>query len=118
MLLPFEPWLVEEPARERGEPPRHWQMIELTNSAQLRQEGVALHHCVASYASVCRRGQSSIWSLRLWQGERVHPVLTVEVDPSKRAVIQARGFANRSPSGKSLRLLQNWAVREKLHMTI
>jgi hypothetical protein len=114
----FEPWLFEELGPDPSEKPKRWHMVELTDSAQLRTEGAALHHCVASYAERCHRGASSIWSLRFWQGERVHPVLTVEVDPGQRAIIQARGFANRSPSGKSLRLLQNWAVREKLRMPI
>jgi hypothetical protein len=93
-------------------------MMELTDSAQLRKEGAALHHCVASYADRCRRGHSSIWSLRLWQGEKVRYVLTVEIDPRTRAVVQARGRANRAASGKPLRLLRDWAVRERLRMTI
>ena len=115
---PFEPLLFEEPSRMIQRLPRRWQMIELINSAQLRREGASLHHCVASYADRCHRGNSSIWSLRLCQGEKVHPVLTVEVDPRKRTVIQARGHANRTASGKSLRLLQDWAVRERLQMAI
>jgi hypothetical protein len=115
---PFQPLLFEEQSRDDSEVPRRWQMMELTNSAQLRSEGAALHHCVASYANRCYRGTSSIWSLRFWQAEKIHHVLTVEVDPKNRAVIQARGRANRSASGKSLRLLQDWAIREKLQMAI
>ena len=115
---PFEPLLFDEPGRDGSEMPRRWQMMELINSAQLRREGAALHHCVASYADRCYRGISSIWSLRLWRGEKVHPVLTVEIDPRRRVVIQARGRANRAPSEKSLRLLQDWAVRERLQMVL
>jgi len=115
---PFEPLLFEELSRDGSEMPRRWQMIELTNSAQLQREGAALHHCVASYADRCYRGISSIWSLRLWRGEKVHPVLTVEIDPRRRVVIQARGRANRAASGRSLRLLQDWAVRERLQMVL
>jgi PcfJ-like protein len=115
---PFEPLLFEELRRDGSEMPRRWQMMELINSAQLRREGAALHHCVASYADRCYRGVSSIWSLRFWQTERIHHVLTVEVDPKRRAVIQARGRANRAASGKPLRLLQDWAVRERLRMAI
>lgn len=115
---PFEPWLFEEPAREDSEEPKRWQMMELINSVELRSEGAALHHCVASYANHCSRGSSSIWSLRFWQGDKVHHVLTVEINPAKRAVIQARGRANRMASGKSLRLVQDWAVRERLQMAI
>jgi hypothetical protein len=115
---PIEPLIFEEPSRGDSEMPKRWQLIELTDSAQLRREGTELHHCVASYADRCNRGASSIWSLRLWHGEKVHHLLTVEVDPKKRAVIQARGLANRTASGKSLRIVQDWAVRERLRMDI
>ena len=118
MRSPFAPLLLEEPGRDGSEKPRRWHMMELTNSAQLRGEGAALQHCVASYAVRCYRGNSSIWSLRMWQGETIHHVLTVEVDPKRRAVVQARGRANRAASGRSLRLLQDWAVRERLRMAI
>lgn len=111
---PFQPYLLEEPARDESEKPRRWHITELTDSGQLRNESAELHHCVASYADRCYRGASSIWSIRLWKGEKVHHVLTVEIDPKRRAVVQARGRANRAASGRSLRLLQDWAAREKL----
>jgi hypothetical protein len=110
--------LLEEPSQDASTPPIRWQMMELTNSAQLRIEGGALHHCVASYADGCYRGTSRIWSLRFQRAEKVHHVLTVEVDLKRRAVIQARGRANRTPSGKPLRLLQDWTARERLKMAI
>jgi hypothetical protein len=67
---PLQPMLVEEPSEDASVPPRRWQMVELTNSAQLRAEGAAPNHCVASYADRCCRGMSRIWSLRFCQGER------------------------------------------------
>jgi hypothetical protein len=115
---PLQPMLVEEPSPDPSDPPRRWQMLELTNSAQLRTEGTALHHCVASYADHCYRGLSRIWSLRFWRGEKVHHVLTIEIDPRRRAVVQARGWANRVASGKPLRLLQEWANRERVRLAI
>jgi hypothetical protein len=115
---PFEPWVFEDLRGDDSEIPRRWQMTELTNSALLRREGASLHHCVASYADRCYRGTSSIWSLSFWQGAKIHYVLTVEVDARRRAVVQARGRANRAASGKSLRLLQDWAARERLRMAI
>lgn len=114
----LRPMLVEEPSQDTSAPPKLWQMMELTNSAQLRTEGSALHHCVASYADQCYRGMSRIWSLRFHRGKKVHHVLTIEVDPQKRAVVQARGRANRAASGKPLRLLQDWADRERLQLAI
>lgn len=116
--LPLEPLLIEELSTDGSELSRRWHMTELLNSAQLRGEGTALHHCVASYADRCYRGFSSIWSLRFWQAERIHHVLTVEVDPKRRAVVQARGRANRTASGRPLQLLQDWASREGLRMAI
>jgi hypothetical protein len=114
----LQPMLLEEPSQDTSVPPRRWQIMELTNSAQLRAEGAALNHCVASYADRCCRGMSRIWSLRLWQGEMIHHAVTIEVDPKRRAVVQARGRANRAASGKPLRLLQDWAARERLHLAI
>ncbi len=114
----FQPMMLEEPAQEAAAPPRRWQITELTNSALLRTEGTALHHCFASYAHRCCRGASRIWSLRVWRGESVQHVLTMEVDPKRRAVVQARGRANRAPSGKPLQLLRHWAARERLQLEI
>ena len=115
---PLQPMLWEEPSPDASAPPGRWQMMELTNSAQLRTEGAALHHCVASYADRCRRGISHIWSLRFRRGEKVRHVLTVEVDLKRSAVVQARGFANRPASGRPLRFLQDWAGRERLRLAI
>jgi PcfJ-like protein len=115
---PFKPWLLEEPRRNEEEIPKRWQMVELIDSVKLREEGASLHHCVGSYAYRCYRGTSSIWSLRTWQGEKKRSILTIEVDPKKRAVIQARGKANRSASGKPLKLLHEWAGREGLDVAI
>jgi hypothetical protein len=92
--------------------------MELTNGVQLRTEGAALRHCVASYADRCWRGSSQIWSLRARRGEKVRHVLTIEVDMRRRTVIQARGWGNRPAAGKPLRLLQDWTARERLRLAI
>ena len=115
---PLQPMMIEEPSQDPSAPPSVWQMMELTNGAQLRTEGTALHHCVASYADRCWRGASRIWALRVHRGEKTRHVLTVEVDMKRRAVIQARGWGNRAASGKPLRLLQDWAVRERMRLAI
>jgi PcfJ-like protein len=115
---PLRPLLIEEPSQDPSAPPIVWQLMELTNGAQLRTEGTALHHCVASYADRCWRGASRIWSLRARRGNKVRHVLTLEVDMKRRAVVQARGWGNRAASGKPLRLLQDWAIRERLRLAI
>ena len=110
------PLVVEDAGQEPSGPPVSWHMTELTNSAQLRAEGVALQHCVASYGDRCWRGFSQIWSLRLRTGCSVRSILTVEVDPRRQAIIQARGFRNQPASGKALRILATWAAREDLRL--
>ena len=114
----MRPLLIEEPSQDPLAPPAVWHLMELTNGAQLRTEGTALRHCVASYAERCWRGRSRIWSLRVRRGVKMRHVLTIEVDLRKRAVVQARGWGNRSASGKPRRLLQDWAAREKLRLAI
>jgi PcfJ-like protein len=115
---PLRPMLIEEPSVDPHAPPIVWQMVELTNGAQLRTEGTALRHCVASYAHRCWQGMSRIWSLRVRRGDTVRPVVTIEVDLKQRAVTQARGWGNRAASGKPLRVLQDWAARERLRLNI
>jgi hypothetical protein len=114
----LRPLILEVPRQEPSAPPVQWEFIELTNSAQLRAEGVALQHCVASYSHRCWRGSARIWSLRSKSDSKVRPVMTIEIDPRKKAIVQARGFRNRPASAKALRLLQRWAVRENLRLII
>jgi hypothetical protein len=113
---PLRPLLIEEPSQDPAAPPIVWQLLELTSGAQLQAEGAALRHCVASYVDQCWRGGSRIWSLRAQRGGKVRHMLTIEVDVKTRTVVQARGWQNRRPSGKSLRLLQDWTIRERLRL--
>jgi hypothetical protein len=97
--------------------PVMWEFVELTNGTELRREGAALRHCVASYAYLCVRGASRIWSLRRRSSRgTVRSVATIEVDPRTNAIVQARGYQNRAPSGKAMRLLEAWARRERLRI--
>jgi hypothetical protein len=110
--------VVEEEPEDPTSPRRRWRFLELTNSTQLRAEGAALHHCVASYAYRCWRGDSRIWSLRVERAGTMHHALTIEVDMRTRSVVQARGRANRYPTGRPLHLLYQWAARESLPLRI
>lgn len=111
----IRPMTHEEPALNPAQPPFRWQMVELTDSDQLRREGARLHHCVASYALRCAQGATSIWSLRLSRGTSLRSTLTVEVHPHTRIILQARARDNRFPTGKPLCLLRQWASLERLH---
>ena len=114
----LRPMTVEVPPADPSELPVRWQFVELINSEQLRFEGRALNHCVASYANRCWRGACRIWSLRSIRGEKVSPVVTLEIDPAKRAIVQARGFDNSYPFGRRMRLIRLWAAREGLRLAI
>ncbi len=110
--------VVETPHEDPTVPPTRWELTELTSSAQLRAEGAALRHCVASYGYGCWRGVSRIWSLRRGRGLRARPVVTVEVDTVRRTIVQARGFRNQRASGKALGIVRAWAAREGLRLSI
>jgi hypothetical protein len=83
---------------------RVWTISELLTSEELFLEGQAMRHCVATYAERCARRQTSIWSMQVENQRDRHRVLTIELDPLKRTVCQARKKRNRyhrRPNGKS-----------------
>lgn len=102
---------------EDGACPLTWDIVELRNAKALRIEGATLHHCVADYTSACWRGKSRIWSLRCRAGEAAsHPRYTIELDPKAGALVQIRGFANRLPGPRPMRVIQAWASQHGLRI--
>lgn len=97
---------------------REWRFIELTSRTQLKAEGSALRHCVATYAKRCWRGTCQIWALRFIRGAKARSVVTLEIDPTKRAIVQVRGFRNRQPSPEELQIIGLWADHEGLRLAI
>jgi PcfJ-like protein len=94
---------------------RRWTIQEIVTWRDLRGEGGAMRHCVASYMHSCSTGRTSIWSLGLERNEqRRRRVLTVEVAVDRRVICQARGKANRMPKEKEVNVLRRWAAREGL----
>lgn len=87
---------------------RVWRIIELLSSQELEEEGRTLGHCVASYASSCRRRVSSIWSVRRETATGVTRLLTVEIDMKRREVVQARGLRNRLPEPNEIAIVNRW----------
>ncbi|QDV35805.1 PcfJ domain-containing protein [Tautonia plasticadhaerens] len=100
--------------RREGGDGRAWTIVELLDSDALAAEGKAMRHCVATYTAGCARGRSSIWSL----GEECpggrRRVLTIEVDPESRSVVQASKKCNEDPDEASMALLREWAGAEGL----
>jgi hypothetical protein len=112
----LRPLAMEVPSEDPERPPTTWEVVELTTSGALRAESRALRHCVAWYASRCLRGLSQVFSIRRRGVSSSRPVVTVEVDPRRRAVVQARGLRNRTASGKALRVLHTWVTRERVRV--
>jgi hypothetical protein len=97
-----------------------WTIRELLTSRELRDEGKALNHCVASYARSCANGCTSVWSIRVEDIQQAtpRPVMTVAI--KSRSITQARGKANALPGSKkggprldqALAILRQWARQE------
>jgi hypothetical protein len=95
---------------------RCWTIRELLTSGELFLEGKAMRHCVASYLNRCARRLTSIWSVQVDTGHGPRRSLTVEVEPAKKIVCQARGRGNRMPRAAEREVLERWARREGLRI--
>src|SRR4051812_8206552 len=104
----IEPLFHEE---GHGESRKMYAITELLNSRELDAEGRAMSHCVASYASSCVSGRTSIWSLRVRSasGEEAR-LLSLEVHNATRQIVQARRKYNALPSEKERSILGRWTV--------
>lgn len=88
-----------EKIEERNGHSIRWAITEITTRKGLLEEGRVMHHCVASYAPYCARGQKSVWSLSVEDRDTGYKdrVLTIAVQNATRRVVQARGRCNALP---------------------
>lgn len=93
---------------------RRWTIEELLTGKALVIEGEIMRHCVASYIHVCVRQRTSIWSMRACEEEHSKRVLTIQVSPTSRTILQAKGRKNAPPDDRSWAILQKWAEQEGL----
>jgi hypothetical protein len=82
-----------------------WGMTEILSTADLVKEGRKMRHCVVMYDPEIVRGMTSIWSLKC-DDQRM---ITVRVDISTKAVIEARGKCNRMPKTGEMNRIKRWA---------
>lgn len=99
---------------ETKENMRVWRIFELLSHEELQQEGRHMNHCVATYASSCHRGRSSIWSMSVETHEGIKKVLTIEVRSKEMDIEQVRGKHNRRATAKEREIIHQWAAREGL----
>lgn len=88
-----------------------WDIKEITNAAELFDEGKSMHHCVYSYLHSCIKGSCSIFSLRLFGVS----VVTIEVREYK--AVQIRGYRNQRPTDKEIQVINDWAKKELIEIT-
>lgn len=91
-----------------------WTIDELLSDRELRIEGSIMRHCVATYIRDCARRKTTIWSMKIQQGNRRRRELTIEVNPESRRILQAKGKGNATPSQSAVRVLSEWAAKENL----
>lgn len=92
-----------------------WRISELLTVADLHEEGLALHHCAATYDSSCTSGRCSLWSMRLETISGMERRQTIEV--SKRGeIVQTRGKYNRLPTASEFNILKIWAEQAGLRI--
>jgi len=91
-----------------------WHVREILNRADLVEEGRAMHHCVASYASTIASGASSIWVVTEEDGTGHWRRLTIEVRKVGGTIVQVRGPCNRMPLSREIQVVREWAAKNKL----
>jgi hypothetical protein len=80
-------------------------MRELLTEQELYAEGTAQRHCVAAYVNRCATGRSAIFQLSCNGLRR----LTIEVDPSRRLVVQVKARFNALPNEMEMHVVRQWA---------
>jgi hypothetical protein len=97
-----------------------WTIRELLSSGELYREGLAMRHCVAryaaSYARACARRETSIWSMRWEDSQRRYRVMTIEVHPGTRTILQARCHGDTRSDARRRAVLEQWARQEGLRI--
>ncbi len=114
----WQPCGVPELERREGTDSnfRIWRIVELLSTQELVEEGRALHHCVASYEWSCLKQQCAIFSLRLHDRNGNQPLVTLEVIPKSRMVVQARGKYNRKITALETRVIRGWTTEAGLQI--
>jgi hypothetical protein len=93
-------------------------IVELTHQWQLVAESQTMRHCVDTYGPSCKRGYSSIFSVRTEEmvaGRMISTShLTIEVHRQSRRIIQVRGKRNQRVIPERIPLLRQWATEMEL----
>lgn len=95
-----------------------WTIRELLDADALVAEGEAMRHCVGGYRRECVAGISTIWSVGIEGSDGRRRRATVEVAPGSREVVQVKAFANADPDPETTSVIEEWARREGLEVSL
>lgn len=110
--MTWEKMLIRDFEQDRGK--EKLVIVQLGSHLELVEEGLAMHHCVGSYAYRCAEGTTSIWSLRRVDPEgQFERLVTLEVT-GERAIVQASAPYNAGPVEEELNLIRSWAEEANL----
>ena len=93
-----------------------WRIRELLSSSELAAEGLAMQHCVYSYAHSCKAGRCSIWTMEVESHTGDEKRQTIEVN-NHGVIVQSRGKRNAHPTAQELEVLHRWAQKAKLQVS-
>jgi len=88
---------------------RTWRIRELLTAGELFDEGRAQGNCVRLYVGSCCRGASSIWSMTCEGSSTKRRVMTIEVDPHRRRIVEALAQYNAGLGAGPRNILMQWA---------
>lgn len=87
-------------------------IVQLTTLTSLQNESQTLAHCVAAYASLCKRKVCSIHTMQVREDKQWVSKVTIEV--RDKLIVQARGYRNRSLTADEQTSLALWANQASL----
>ncbi|HEY1097732.1 MAG TPA: PcfJ domain-containing protein [Myxococcota bacterium] len=82
----------------------------IDNGKALVDEGIAMRHCVGTYAERAKQGEVVIFGVSVdVAGQRRKRALTIEVRPTTREIVQVRGKTNRRATDVERGIVRAWA---------
>ncbi|WP_338790252.1 PcfJ domain-containing protein [Bernardetia sp. MNP-M8] len=86
---------------------------QLLTKQELFEEGKNMNHCVGSYVSDCKNSKSAIFSMQNVLS-RNNSLVTIEVDPKTRKIVQTSRRFNHFPSDFEKEIIKEWAKQNDL----
>lgn len=86
---------------------------QLLTKQELFEEGKKMNHCVGGYSDNCRNSKSAIFSMQNVLS-RENSLVTIEVNPKTRRIVQTSRRFNESPSAAEIKVIQEWAKQNDL----